>query len=127
MIVNDVAGKKTTDTESGVWLTNVHTESRERMCAFAVFDGTRKLSFWTIQHIVENELGGMDISYKLYEAPYFVDAPARRGYKEIIQALLERFGYYYGTLTESDERMRCKVIMEPKFLIPLEAWENGKG
>ena len=125
MIVNDLEGKKTIDTETGVWLTQVQKESREYVCAFAVFDGTRKFSFWTIQLIAENELGGNDVSYKLFEAPYFTDAPARRGYQQIVQDLLEKFGYYYGYLTESDDRMRCSVIMEPKFLLPLEAWENG--
>lgn len=127
MIVNDVTGKKTTDTQSGVWLSNVYIESRERLYAFALFDGTRKLSFWTIRLVYENELGGVDISYKLFKAPEFTGAPARRGYKQIIQDLLERYGDYYGYRPGTEDKMRCKVIMEPEFLIPLDAWENGIG
>jgi hypothetical protein len=127
MIVNDQEGKKTIDTESGVWLTNVQTESREHLYAFAIFDGTRKFSFWTIRGGGKNELGGVDISYKLFEAPYFTDAAARRGYKQIIQELLEQYGDYYGFPPGTADKMRCSVIMEPKFLVPLDAWGNGNG
>ncbi len=75
----------------------------------------------------ENEIGGMDISYTLFEAPYFYEAPVRQDYKKIIQALLENFGYYYGYPSGGEENMRCKVTMDPKFSIPLDAWENGNG
>jgi len=61
MIVNDVTGKKTIDTQSGVWLTNVQTEKPGASVCIRDLRRHEKPLVLDNSNIVENELGGMDI------------------------------------------------------------------
>jgi hypothetical protein len=126
-VINDLAAKKTFDPATGIYLTRAGGSLAEAIYSFRVVDGDAVITIDTTRNVRETAPRTFIINYELVSRPLFSGSAKRRGYDEIIRALLETFADYYGDWNGERGTFTTTVSIDEPFLSALADWEKAPG
>ena len=124
MIVNDRDAKKTTDTETDVFLTFAGGSPAEGIVTLKISDGGTRISIDADRRISQLQDKLHTIAYRLDTPPIIDGPPRRRDYAGLISRLLEGHGYLYGARPETFGKFLVSVQVTDRFKAELGAWEG---
>lgn len=127
MIVNDFENKKTIDTETGAFLTNVDWHGYSEIATFKYVDGETEITFETHYSIVRDRPNETTVTYTLDNGAFFLGPPKRKGYVSKIEQTMQVYNLAYGGFNKPPQSVTCKVILAASFIAAVEKWENQNG
>ena len=126
-MINDLAGKRTIDPVTGIYLTRAGGSLAEAVYSFRVVDGETRITIDATRNVHETAPRSFAITYELATRPLFSGYAKRQAYAEIIRGLFEAFADYYGDWDGKRGSYSTTVTMGETFLDALAVWENAPG